>query len=479
MERGMMSVRPVASLPPELWKWDATDLAAHIKRRTISSLEVMVAFHTRIDEVNPRLNAIVQADRDAEISAALRADAELTSSVAPVGPLHGVPITIKLNADVEGQATTNGVPAYKVRVAEHDSLVVANLRRAGAIIAGRTNVPPFSHRWFTENPIHGRTLNPWSDDITSGGSSGGAAVAVASGMGAVAHGTDIAGSIRYPAYVNGVLGLRPTPGRVPALNGTVPARFAGLQLFSAQGPLARTSRDLELTLRAMAVDGQADPIWINTPLDYPDDNAACPVGLIDEIEGVALPSKIRSALDIAARALEAAGYKVDPVKVPSMRDALELWLSIVITENRLGMMADVDAMDDHVSSTSIHAMASCAPNPDLRTYVTALAKRDALRRKWQALFVRHPLLLMPTSCRLPMKWDDDLGGEEVIRKLLDDQSPLISVAALSLGGLNVPVGQDDGLPLGVQIVGAPFREILMLRAAAAIEQSAPTRRVYD
>src|SRR6185369_16241874 len=100
----------------------------------------------------------------------------------------------------------------------------------------------------------------------------------------------------------------------------------------------------------------------------------------------------------------AAGYKVKPVKVPSMRDALELWLSIVITENRLGMMADVDAMDDHVSSTSIHAMASCAPNPDLRTYVTALARRDALRRRWQALFVRHPLLLMPTSCRLPMNW---------------------------------------------------------------------------
>jgi amidase len=198
------------TLPGEIWRWRAVDIAAQVRAGSVSCAEVLQAFHQRIDSINPRLNAIVHADRKQAIETANRADDLLRTAPHEAGILHGVPLTIKLNVDVAGEATTNGVPAYAARVAPADSSVVANLRNAGANIIGRSNVPPFSFRWFTDNPLHGRTLNPWREDITSGGSSGGAGVSVATGMCALAHGTDIAGSIRYPAYVNGVVGLRPS-----------------------------------------------------------------------------------------------------------------------------------------------------------------------------------------------------------------------------------------------------------------------------
>ena len=198
-----------SELPSEIWRWDATDIAAHIRLRTITSSDAVQSCLDRIAEVNPHLNAIVHMVADNALREAKEADAALKNN-APIGPLHGVPVTIKLNVDVKGEATTNGVAANRNLIAPEDSAVVANLRKAGAIILGRTNTPPFSHRWFTENPLHGRTLNPWNDDVTPGGSSGGAAVSVAAGMCPLAHSTDIAGSTRYPAYACGVVGLRTT-----------------------------------------------------------------------------------------------------------------------------------------------------------------------------------------------------------------------------------------------------------------------------
>jgi amidase len=156
-----------------IWRWSATQIAHRVRAGEISCVEVLDSFYRRIDDVNPRLNAIVCMDRERAMQEAREADRLRSRDPAAVGPLHGVPVTIKLNADVAGQATSNGVTAWKDRIAPADSAVVSNLRHAGALIVGRTNVPPFSFRWFTENPMHGRTLNPWRPDITSGGSSGG------------------------------------------------------------------------------------------------------------------------------------------------------------------------------------------------------------------------------------------------------------------------------------------------------------------
>lgn len=463
---------PAGSLPSEAWRWEAADIAAQIRVGAISSVEVAQAFYSRIDAVNPRLNAIVHADRERALEAAHGADALRARAPQELGCLHGVPVTVKLNVDVAGEATTNGVPAFVDRIAPGDSTVVANLRRAGAVIIGRTNVPPFSFRWFTENPLHGRTLNPWSEDITSGGSSGGAAVAAASGMCALSHGTDIAGSIRYPAYVNGVAGLRPTPGRIPAYHPTVATRFLGLQLFSAQGPLARRMRDIELGLRAMAPNGSSDPTWIDAPLDFPDDAAPVRVAYVDEMPGTWLAPEVKAALSQAARALEAAGYQVERAVPPRIDDAVEIWLAVVMNEVRMGVLQAIEAMQDPSILDSVRSMAACAPPQDLHTYATALAQRDVLRREWNGFLARYPLLLMPSSCRTPMRWGEDLQGPEKMRVLLADQSPLIAVAALSLPGLSVPTGLQAGLPMGVQLVAGSFREGRLLEAGRIIERDA-------
>lgn len=201
----------------ELWRWSATDLARAIARGAISSEDATRSVLGRIESVNPRVNAVVDVMADEALQAAREADTARRSG-APCGPLHGVPTTVKVNVDTKGRATTNGVVAFRDLVATEDSPVVANLRNAGAVIVGRTNTPAFSHRWFTDNELHGPTRNPWGKGLTPGGSSGGAAAALAAGMGAIAHGNDYGGSIRYPAYACGVAGLRPTPGRVPAFN---------------------------------------------------------------------------------------------------------------------------------------------------------------------------------------------------------------------------------------------------------------------
>jgi amidase len=199
----------------ELWSWSAVDLARAIATREISSREAVQSTLDRTAQVNPALNAVVEVLADEALTAADAADAAVKAG-SELGPLHGVPVTTKVNVDQRGCATTNGVVEFRNVIATEDSPVVANFRKAGAVIVGRTNTPAFSHSWFTDNDLHGATYNPWSRRLTPGGSSGGAASAIAAGIGAIAHGNDFGGSIRYPAYACGVAGLRlrrrrPTP----------------------------------------------------------------------------------------------------------------------------------------------------------------------------------------------------------------------------------------------------------------------------
>ena len=182
----------------DLWRWSASDLAHAIRTRQISSRDAVHACLNRIEQVNPHINAIVECRTEEALAGADAADAAVVRG-EELGPLHGVPVTIKVNVDQAGYATTNGVVAFRDKIATEDSPVVANWRKAGAVFIGRTNTPAFSHRWFTANELHGETLNPRNAALTPGGSSGGAAAAVATGMGPLAHGNDYGGSIRYPA----------------------------------------------------------------------------------------------------------------------------------------------------------------------------------------------------------------------------------------------------------------------------------------
>jgi len=199
------------------WQWSAVETAAAIRSGAISAVETVEAHLERMRAVNPRLNAVV-VDLSEEALAAAHAADKRRAKGGELGLLHGVPITIKENVDYEGRPNFNGVPANKDLIAPSDSPVVRNLKKAGAIVIGLTNTPEFSFRGFTDNPLHGLTLNPWDPNITCGGSSGGAGSAVAAGIGTIAHGNDIGGSLRWPAHCNGVATIKPTQGRIPAFN---------------------------------------------------------------------------------------------------------------------------------------------------------------------------------------------------------------------------------------------------------------------
>lgn len=223
-----------------LWQQSAVEVAAGVRDKRFSCSEVMASVVERIRAVNPKLNAIVIDLTDQALAEAVDADRRLQRPDPP-GPLFGVPVTIKVNIDQEGQATTNGLPALANLIAPSDSPVVRNLRGAGAIIVGRTNTPEVSMRATTVNPLHGRTWNPWHPDTSPGGSSGGAGAAAAAGFGPIHHGNDIGGSLRFPAFANGVATLKPTPGRIPAFNPSATAERSLLaQLTSVQVAIART-----------------------------------------------------------------------------------------------------------------------------------------------------------------------------------------------------------------------------------------------
>src|ERR671930_1008830 len=250
-----------------LWQATAVEVAAGIREKRFSCSEVMASVVERIRALNPKLNAIVTDLTDQALAEAAAADRALKDLAAP-GPLFGVPVTIKVNIDVEGQATTNGLAAFANLIAPGDSPLVRNLRRAGAIIVGRTNTPEVSMRVTTVNPLHGRTMSPWHPDASPGGSSGGAGVAAAVGFGPIHHGNDIGGSLRCPAFTNGVATVKPTPGRLPAFNPSATAeRGLAAQLMSVQGTIARTVDDVRLGTRVMAQHDPRDPWWVPAPFD--------------------------------------------------------------------------------------------------------------------------------------------------------------------------------------------------------------------
>src|SRR5713101_9928994 len=250
----------------EIWQLSATELAQRIARRQLSSVEVVDAHLARIDAVNPALNAVVRVLADEARAGAVLADKRLAAGEMS-GPLHGVPFTVKENIDMAGLPTTWGVPALAQAVVPADAPIVERMRAAGAIPIGRTNLPDMALRVHTNSSLHGLTRNPWHPDRTAGGSSGGEAVALASGMSPIGLGNDIGGSLRNPANACGIASIRPSAGRVPAVM-YVPAedRLLAVQLMNVQGPMARRVADVRLGLRILM---GAHPWSIDAPFDGP------------------------------------------------------------------------------------------------------------------------------------------------------------------------------------------------------------------
>jgi amidase len=306
----------------DLWRLPAKDIAALIRSKKVSAKEVASAALARLDAVNPKINAVVD-HRPADVLAQAGAIDAAIAANKELAPLAGVPVTVKVNIDQEGFATTNGLKLQRDVIAATNSPVIDNLRKAGAVILGRTNCPAFSYRWFTTNLIHGDTRNPRDVSITPGGSSGGAGAAVAAGIGHIAHGTDIAGSIRYPAYACGVHGLRPTVGRIAAFNAALPERTIGPQISAVSGPLARTIGDLRIALAAMSGKDVRDPWWVPAPLEGP----AMPkqAALCLRPDGLETVAEVKAAVADAGERLERAGWVVEEIETtPPLREPADL-----------------------------------------------------------------------------------------------------------------------------------------------------------
>lgn len=459
----------------ELWRWTATDLARAIRTRQVSSREAVESCLARIEQTNPHLNALVEVSPDEALDMADAADQAVAAGEA-LGPLHGVPTSIKVNSDQAGHATTNGVVAFKDNIAEVDSPHVKKLREAGAVFVGRGNTPAFSYRWFADNDLHGRTLNPWDAERTPGGSSGGASSAVASGMVPIAHGNDIGGSIRYPAYACGVVGIRPTIGRVPSWYGPTDADEAmSVQSMLAQGPLARSVADLRLALDAMSGFDPRDPFTAPAPPASANEPLPRPirVGLLRDVCVATPQPAVSEALDTAASWLGDAGYVVEEVELPLLEEAYRLWYLLAMEEFRQ-IMPLVEEVGDEGMKLAAKTYYTAAEgwwgeSPDLAAYMNGYARRGTLIGRLQEFMQDYPLVLLPVSVEQAFEHDADISSIERGLEVVAAQWSMMAIPLLGFPAMSVPTGVANGLPAGVQLLGRRFREDTLLDAAEVVE----------
>ncbi|MEO9102790.1 MAG: amidase family protein [Burkholderiaceae bacterium] len=450
-----------------LHELDGTQLRLLIAKRETSALEVAEAALARLDAVNPWLNAVVDCRPDEVRTRAREIDARLARG-EDCGPLAGVPMTVKINVDQTGRATSNGLRLQKDLIAEHDSPVVTNLLANGAVIVGRTNAPAFSYRWFTNNQLHGRTRNPRDPALTPGGSSGGAASSVASGICAIGHGTDIAGSIRYPAYACGVHGLRPSLGRVAAFNASSPERSIGGQITAVSGPIARSIADLRLALAALAQPSVRDPWWVPAPLTGPDMPRT--VALCLRPDGLAIADEVEAALLDAADRLRDAGWTVVEVDaLPPLKAASAAQIVLWLGDGYDAMVASAEREGDPGAIAVLAGQAHVGKGMTLQRFAGALVERATITRAWQEFLQQYAVALLPVSGELPFPDDLDCQGPEAYARVWQAQMPMIGLPLTGLPALSVATGMTPRGPVGVQLVAARFREDLCLDAAQAIE----------
>ncbi len=451
------------------WRMSAVDLAQGIAHGDFTSRAVIDSVLDRIAKLNGKLNAITVEMADAAREAADVADAARKRG-GSLGPLHGVPITIKENVDQVGYPTPNGVPAFANLMPTADSPVVSNLRNAGAIFVGRTNTPEFSMRATTDNPLRGRTVNPWHDEASPGGSSGGAGAAAAAGFGPIHHGNDIGGSLRFPSFACGVTTVKPTQGRVPAFNPSATSERGLLaQLMSVQGAICREVRDVRLATRVMAQGDPRDPWWVPAPFDgWPVEDLR--VALTRETHGYPMHAEIDSAITRAAECLEEAGYVVEEVETPSILEPANGWFDVATFE----IKQTLDPLARQHGSDTIKQIFdwyySLGHMVDADGYRKGIAERTRMTRSWSEFLARYPLVLSPFLMRPTFTWNYDAESEANAHDVFRAAIYSVGVNYLGLPAGVIPVGTAADLPCAVQIIGRRYREDLILDAMDEIER---------
>ncbi|OCO98864.1 MULTISPECIES: amidase [unclassified Ensifer] len=454
-----------------LWSLGAGTLSRAFAAREISPVEIVNAVLDRIEDVNPRLNAIVTLDREGAPRAAAESERRWRDREAR-GPLDGVPLTVKDNIPVRGMRTTWGSRLFAGHVPHEDELPVARLRAEGMVILGKTNVPEFTLQGYTDNPLFGPTRNPWDARLTPGGSSGGAVAAVAAGLGPVAIATDGGGSIRRPASHTGLFGFKPSPGRV--------ARAHGLPVilhdFEAIGPIARTVADAALVFCAMS---GADPhdgasmAFARAEVDTARDPRRLRILFVQHFGGSPVDPEIAASVAAAATNLEELGHTVDQGSVPVDLEALDRIWSVV---GPAGLAWLMHGRDLSQISPPIRQMAENGARLTAADYVGALDAVTRMRSILAEFFQSYDLILTPSAAALP--WPAETSHPDRI-----DGTPVgprghaVFTAFANAGGLpgaSIPCAPaHSGLPIGFQLVGRFGDDEELLRVAAQYERAHP------
>jgi Asp-tRNA(Asn)/Glu-tRNA(Gln) amidotransferase A subunit family amidase len=453
----------------------ATELAGAVRAKQLSPVEVTEAVLARIERVNPKIAAYCTIVPDEARRAARAAEAAVMRGAA-LGPLHGVPTSFKDLTPTTGIRTTFGSKIYEHHVPAEDAVVVERAKAAGAILLGKTNTPEFGCKPVTDNLLFGPTRNPWHLDRIAGGSSGGAAAALAAGLGAIAEGSDLAGSIRIPASCCGVVGLKPSIGRVPRY----PAPN-GWTSFSVVGPMARTVADTALLLNVMAGPDERDPISLpNTGEDF-----------LRAIEGgvrgwrlawsadlgyAPVDPEVRRMCDAAAKAFAGLGCVVEEAH-PGFEDPEGLFVSLTAPMRAGALGGYLEQWKDQMDPILVKRI-GLAHGKTAVDLEKAAHARTALWQVVRRFFERYDLLLTPTISLVPFPLETGAFPPEVAGRPIDSPLGWIPLTfPFSITGqpaISVPAGWTaDGLPVGLQIVGRRHADAAVLRAAAAFEQAHP------
>lgn len=455
----------------------AIELARMVRTRQVSPLELTDAVLERIDRLNPRLNAYCTIVADQARQAAREAEAAVMRKDA-LGPLHGVPYSLKDLTPTRGIRTTMGSRIFEHHVPEEDAALVERLRAAGGILLGKTNTPEFGCKPFTDNRIFGATRNPWALDRSCGGSSGGAAAAVAAGLGPLAEGSDLAGSIRHPAAWCGVVGFKPSQGRVPRYPSS-----AAWNPMSAHGPIARTVADAALMFSVMVGPDARDPLalphtgedWARCVSDP--DVKGLRVAWTPDLGGAAPVDPTVAALceRAAVGTFERLGCPVEPAS-PEIGNILEPFLA-------LNAAVRIAAVGRYLNEWRNEMDPILVRRLDVGYSLTpaqigqAEVERSTYHQRLRRFFERYDLLLCPTTATAATPLGEPLPREIGGRPISQHLEALILTFAFNFSphpAITVPCGQtSDGLPVGLQIVGGWRQDATVLRAAAAYEAAAP------
>ena len=450
---------------PELWELTAVDLAARLAGDEVTASEIVESCLGRIDAVNPALNAIVTLDSDGARARAAALD-RLPSERR--GPLHGLPIAIKDLEDTAGMRTTYGSPLFADHVPDADTLMVSRLRGAGAVIVGKTNTPEFGAGSQTFNPVFGPTRNPWDPTRTPGGSSGGAAAAVAAGMIPFADGSDLGGSIRNPASFCNLIGLRPTPGRVPDPD-------AGpWNPLPVLGPIARTATDAALLLSAMSGPDPRVALSGAWPAFTARDLASRPTGTriawSPDLGDLPVASEVTAALGTARAGLEAIGCRVwdAAVALPRADEAFEVLRGVGYAE-AFGelIVSRPDALKDTIVANTRYGLSLTGADVG-RAIVAQAATVEAMR----TLLLEYDLVALPTAQVAPFpvgeEWVHEIEGVGM-SSYIEWMRACSRITVTGHPAISVPGGfTDGGLPVGLQLVGRAGDERGLLALAAEL-----------